>query len=217
LNAAKFFFRTLVAIGLILSGLTGTVAAAPSMSGSTGMIWIPTADSMRPGRFSAGYYGWGDNQSATVAGVGLSPGLELSAATLWQSGRSKDWTVNAKFSLKQETLLLPAVAVGIEDLAGTNTRSVYAVVSKMLPYGFRVHLGAGSGRFEGMFGGIEKVLNPTKIRKKPSGFPVTSVLAEWDGKTMNYGLRLRLARGLRLDAGWQGRNEKIYWGLSFTH
>ena len=49
-------------IGLILIGMTVMVEAAPSMSGSTGMIRIPTADSLRLGQFSAGYYSW-DNQS----------------------------------------------------------------------------------------------------------------------------------------------------------
>ena len=203
-------------IGLILIGMTVMVEAAPSMSGSTGMIRIPTADSLRLGQFSAGYYSW-DNQSVAVAGVGLPWGLELSAAAPWQSSRSEDWTVNAKFNLNQEALLYPAVSVEIEDIDGKNRRSVYGVISKTLPYGFRVHIGTGTGRFEGMFGGIEKVLNPTPIRRKHVGFPVTSVLVELDGYKMNYGLRFRLAKGLRLDAGWQGRDEKVYWGISFTH
>lgn len=215
MNWIQQIFRSL-AVGLVFFGLTLTAAAAPSMTGSTGMIRIPTADSLRLGQFSAGYYGW-ENQSVAVAGFGLPRGIELSAAAPWQSGRSQDWTVNAKFNLNQEALLYPAVSLGIEDIEGKGRRSVYGVISKTLPFGFRIHIGTGTGRFDGMFGGLEKVLNPTPIRQKQVGFPVTSLLIEMDGYKMNYGLRFRLAKGLRLDAGWQGRNERIYWGINYTN
>ena len=68
-----------------------------------------------------------------------------------------------------------------------------------------------------MFGAIEKVLNPTSLRKHSTGFPVTSIIVEMDGYKMNYGARLTLARGLRLDGGWLGRDEKVYLGLTYTN
>ena len=202
--------------GLLFWASVTPVEAVPSQSGATGMIRIPTADALRLGQFSVGYYGWQDHSRA-VAAVGLPRGLELSAAVPWELGHSREALVNAKFNLNQEELLYPAVSLGIEDIEGNSRRSVYGVLSKTLPYGFRIHLGTGTGRFEGMFGGIEKVLNPTKIRQKQSGFPVTSVLVEMDGYKLNYGLRFRLVRGLRLDAGWQGQEERIYWGMTFTN
>ncbi|HWR29477.1 MAG TPA: YjbH domain-containing protein [Negativicutes bacterium] len=191
-------------------------AAAPSVTGSTGMIRIPTADALQLGQFSAGYYYWQDHGSA-VAAVGLPSGIEVSASAPWKNGASEAWIVNAKYNLNQEALLIPAVSVGIEDIGGQGRRSVYGVISKALPYGFRIHIGAGTGRFDGMFGAIEKVLNPTSIRKKASGFPVTSIIVEMDGAKLNYGARMRLAHGLRLDAGWLGQDEKVYLGLTFTH
>lgn len=211
-------------IGLYRAGLIGLtllfsivlpVEAVPSQSGSTGMIRIPTADALRLGQFSAGYYGWQDH-SVAVAAFGLPRGLELSTAFPWERGQYRETIFNAKFNLNQEALLYPSVSLGIEDIDGRQRRSVYGVLSKTLPLGFRVHIGTGTGRFEGMFAGIEKVLNPTKIRQKQSGFPVTSVLVEMDGYKMNYGLRFRLMRGLRLEAGWQGKEERIYWGMTFT-
>ena len=196
--------------------LTSPGAAAPSISGSTGMIHIPTADSLRPGQFAAGTYYWKDHGTA-VAAVGVSRDIEISAAAPWGNDGSEAWTVNAKYNLNPEMLLIPAVSIGIEDIGGQGRRSVYGVLSKALPYGLRIHLGTGTGRFDGIFGAIEKVLNPTSLRKKHSGFPVTSIIVEMDGNKMNYGARMRMARGLRLDAGWLGREERIYLGLTYTN
>lgn len=190
--------------------------AAPSMSGSTGLIRIPTADVLRPGKASIGYYAWQDQGRGALT-LGAVKGLEISAAAPWRNGVEDPWLVNAKMSLLQEELLLPGVVVGIEDAGGRDRRSVYGVVSKALPYGLRIHIGTGTGRFDGMFGAVEKVLNPVSLKNKHAGFPVTSLIVEMDGKKMNYGLRLRLDRGLLLDCGWLGQDERVYVGLTYTH
>lgn len=203
-------------VSFALLFLVVPAAAAPSTSGSTGMIRIPTADKLRMGQFSAGIYYWREHNAA-VAALGLSSDIEVSAAAPWGNDSSNAWTVNAKYNLNQEMLLIPAVSIGIEDIGGQDRRSVYGVISKALPYGFRVHLGVGTGRFDGVFGALEKVLNPTSLRKKSSGFPVTSIILEMDGKKMNYGARMRLAHGLRLDTGWLGQDEKVYLGLTYTN
>ena len=191
--------------------------AAPSTSGATGLIRIPTADVLRPGHISAGYFYWQDHSTA-VAAAGLPAGLEVSAAAPWYKGAAGNWTVNAKVALTQEGLMMPAIAIGAEDIGQQNQRSYYAAVSKALPFGFRVHLGAGTGRFKGMFGAVEKVLNPASLRKKQrSGFPVTSLIVEMDGQKMNYGARLSLTHGVRMDAGWLGREQRVYLGLTYTN
>ena len=210
----QFFCIVLFLMAFLLT--TTTVIAAPSMTGSTGMIRVPTADSMRLGQFSAGYFYWNENGSGVVA-VGLPRGVEISAALRSNVANPDTAIVNVKFNLNQEALLYPAVAIGVEDIDGRDRRSVYGVLSKALPYGFRIHIGSGTGRFEGMFASLEKVLNPVSLRKKNSGFPVTSVIVEMDGYKMNYAARMRLAQGLRLDAGWLGKEERIYCGLTFTN
>ena len=206
-----------IVLSLLAFLLTTTaVLAAPSMTGSTGMIRVPTADSMRLGQFSAGYFYWNEHGSGVVA-VGLPRGVEVSAAVRRNAGDTDTAIYNVKFNLNQEALLYPAVAIGVEDIDGRERRSVYGVLSKALPYGFRIHIGTGTGRFEGMFASLEKVLNPVSIRKKHSGFPVTSLIVEMDGYKMNYAARMRLAQGLRLDAGWLGKEERVYCGLTFTN
>ena len=206
-----------IVLSLLAFLLTTTaVLAAPSMTGSTGMIRVPTADSMRLGQFSAGYFYWNEHGSGVVA-VGLPRGVEISAAVRRNAGDTDTAIYNVKFNLNQEALLYPAVAIGIEDIDGRDRRSVYGVLSKALPYGFRIHIGTGTGRFEGMFASLEKVLNPVSLRKKHSGLPVTSLIVEMDGYKMNYAARMRLAQGLRLDAGWLGKEERVYCGLTFTN
>ena len=186
------------------------------MTGSTGMIRMPTADSLRLGQFSAGYFYWNEHGSGVVA-VGLPRGVEISAALRSNVGNPDTAIYNVKFNLNQEALLYPAVAIGVEDIDGRDRRSVYGVLSKALPYGFRIHIGTGTGRFEGMFASLEKVLNPVSLRKKNAGFPVTTLIVEMDGYKMNYAARMRLAQGLRLDAGWLGKEERVYCGLTFTN
>ena len=215
MNCERLLIRgVMIAYALVV--LAAPVTAAPSLSGSTGMIHIPTADSLRFGQFSAGYYYWHEN-GAAVAAAGLSRGVEISAVLQRKDGMPDTGIVNLKFNLNQEALLYPAVAIGIEDIDGRGRRSVYGVLSKALPYGFRIHIGTGTGRFDGMFAALEKVLNPVSLRKKQTGFPVTSLILEMDGYKMNYGARMRLAQGMRLDAGWLGKDERVYFGLTFTN
>ena len=215
MNSRKYFFRIVLSLMAFLL-TTAAAIAAPSMTGSTGMIRIPTADSMRLGQFSAGYFYWNEHGSGVVA-VGLPRGVEVSAAVRRNAGVADTAIYNAKFNLNQEALLYPAVAIGVEDIEGRERRSVYAVLSKALPYGFRIHIGTGTGRFDGMFASLEKVLNPVSLRKEYAGFPVTSLIVEMDGYKMNYAARMRLAQGLRLDAGWLGKEKRVYCGLTFTN
>ena len=196
--------------------LPAAVSAAPSMSGTTGLIRIPTADVLRPGQAAAGVYVWQDQSRAGVA-LGVMEKFEISAADSWRNTAQGPVLINAKVNFLPEGLLLPGVALGIEDADGRDRRSVYGVLSKALPFGLRIHIGTGTGRFDGMFGAVEKVLNPVSVKGGRAGFPVTSLMVEMDGQKMNYGLRLRLERGLRLDCGWMAQDEKVYFGLTYTH
>ena len=59
----------------------------------------------------------------------------------------KDKSFDAKFLLFKETNYLPAVAVGVRDMAGTGVfSSEYLVASKTISKGFRVSAGLGTGR-----------------------------------------------------------------------
>lgn len=190
------------------------VFAAPSVNGPTGLINNPTADVLRDGQISLGYYNL-KNGGVGSFNTNIAPNLEIGVAGFRYDGQDNENYVNAKFSLVRETVLTPGFSIGAEDIAGRSQRSVYAVASKGLPFGFRIHAGTGNGRFNGVFAGIEKTINPLSIITGNNAFPATTLIAEYDGKDMNYGARLSIVPGLKLDAGV--RNHDSYIGISFTN
>jgi hypothetical protein len=192
----------------------GPVLAAPSVNGSTGLINSPTADVLRPGQISLGYYHLKDGGVGSF-NTNLAPNLELGVAAFRYDGQSNKNYINGKFAIVPETVLTPGLAIGMEDIGNKDQRSAYAVVSKALPFGFRIHAGTGNGRFNGVFAGIEKTINPLSIVTGNNAFPATTLIAEYDGKTMNYGARMSVIPGLKLDAGV--RNHDGYIGISFTN
>lgn len=190
------------------------VFAAPTVNGSTGQINNPSADVLQPGQFSLGYYHL-KSGGAGVFDMNMLPNLEVGVAGFRYDDSSTNKTyVNAKLSLLPETILTPGVAVGVEDIAAQRDRSYYAVASKALPFGFRVHAGVGNGRFDGMFASLEKTINPVSVLTGNNTFPATTLIAEFDGRNMNYGARLSVVPGLKVDAGW--RDHAAYFGISFT-
>jgi hypothetical protein len=191
-----------------------TASAAPSVNGSTGMINSPSADVLREGQISLGYYHLKDG-GVGVFNTNLAPNFEIGVSGFRYDNQANKTYLNAKFGVLPETVLTPGLAIGVEDIANQDKRSVYAVASKMLPLGFRMHVGAGSGHINGMFAALEKTINPVSVLTGNNAFPATTLIAEYDGKKMNYGARLSVVPGLKLDAGW--RDHSAYFGLSFTN
>ncbi|MPL68937.1 hypothetical protein SDC9_14670 [bioreactor metagenome] len=192
---------------------TATVSAAPSVNGSTGLINTPSADVLQEGDFSLGYYDL-KHDNVGVFNLGLANRLEIGVAGFHYDKQDNETMLNAKLSLIPEKVLIPGLAVGIEDATDEKDRSVYAVASKGLPLGFRIHAGVGNGRYDGLFAGIEKQLSPLGLVTGNNIFPATSLIAEYDGDDMNYGARISIIPGLKVDAGW--RNDEAYYGISFT-
>ena len=206
--------RTITAVCAALLLTTGMAQAAPTVTGSTGMLYTPTADVLRDGHFSLGYHHLEDGDAYTV-GYGMSNAWEISAATVDYNGdHGRDLYLNTKFSLMSENVVRPGIAIGMEDALDEYDRTFYAVASKALPLGLRIHAGIGDGRFDGVFGGIEKTFNPLGVTGS-SIFPATTLSAEYDGKEMIYGLRLAIVPGLKAHAAW--RDGDTYVGLTFTY
>ncbi len=191
-----------------------TAFAAPSINGSTGLINNPTADVLQDGEFSIGYYNLKDG-GVGVFNLNLARNLEVGVAGFRYDNHDNDTLLNAKFALVPETVLTPGLSVGVEDIGDKNGRTTYAAASKALPFGFRIHAGVGNGRYDGFFGAIEKTINPVSVITGNNAFPATTLIAEYDGSRMNYGARMSIVPGMKLDAGW--RHSDFYVGLSFTH
>lgn len=206
--------KIVMGLTCLLCMTTIPVLAAPSVNGPTGLINSPTSDVLRGGQISLGYYHLKDGGVGTF-NTNVAPNLEIGVTGFRYDGQKNENYVNAKFALTPETVLTPGLSIGVEDMAGQSQRSFYAVASKALPFGFRIHAGTGNGRFSGVFGGIEKTINPLSVITGNNVFPATTLIAEYDGKTMNYGARLSIVSGLKLDAGM--RNHDGYIGISFTN
>ena len=57
-------------------------------------------------------------------------------------------TVSAKWELLRETPVTPAIAIGGDDLGDEKDRRGYVVVSKALPFGFKIHGGIGTDQYK---------------------------------------------------------------------
>lgn len=198
---------------LILCGswlLGGTVVlAAPAFGGETGGLAVPAADVQRPGQAQLGWQGL-DHRCSRSLTFGAGKGLELSLQQ--KLGTGDGLAVGAKYQLRPETLLRAGIAVGVEDMGNERQRSFYGVVSKSLPYGIRVHGGAGSGRLQGPLAGMELRVFPGR---QAGVFPDLTLYAEHADHHGVYGVRLALCRGLKLQVGVAGHDHFV--GLSYTY
>ncbi|QDR82076.1 YjbH domain-containing protein [Sporomusa termitida] len=205
----------LAAVAVLMAA--APVYAAPSVNGSTGLINTPSADVLQEGQFSLGYHHLEEGNAGSFV---FSPAkkLELGVAGFRydsDSNRDNQTYFNAKYSLVPETVVTPGLAIGVEDIGGEDKRTFYAAASKALPFGFRLHAGVGDGRYDGVFASLEKTFNPVGVITGSNAFPATTLIAEWDGDRMNYGARLSVVPGLKIDAGW--RHSETYIGLTYTY
>lgn len=200
---------------LFLVSFVPTASAAISVNGSSGLIDTPSADVLRPEKVSIGYYRLNDGGSGAI-GVNVVKRVEVgfAAQRFDEHSRNAD-LLNLKYNVVPESVLLPGIAAGVEDIAACRQRTVYAVASKTLPFGFRVHAGAGNGRFKGFFGAVEKRINPVSALSGNNTFPATTIILEYDGHHANYAARMSIVPGLKLDAGLY--DHKFYFGMSFVN
>lgn len=192
---------------------------APSFEGVTGLIRTPTADVMPDGRVALGT-SWipreqtsGLNAGASrsqpaFATLGFLPNLELTFRfTFYRDisshfdGHDVNWpydldrSLAAQYRLVRQRDWLPSLAVGTQDIdAGDDSskvgRATYLVASRE-EGPLDLHLGFGTGRFDGLFGGVELGLGD-RVR----------LLGEYDTKDVNFGVRVRVLDCLTVDGAW---------------
>jgi len=128
--------------------------AAPTLEGTSGLILMPTADSLKYKEFSVGS-DWltrlvsGDNQVAWKykANIGAFGGLEL--GFVGQNNREGVF-INLKYHLLSDNTKYPLkMALGINNLSSYNQTDAYMVASKRFSpvfaghFGFKVDLANG--------------------------------------------------------------------------
>ena len=132
---------------LALSTLGAAALAAPTIGGISGLIYMPTAESLRYKEFSIGVDTlWsgqqGNNQQSVFykANLGTFKGLEL--GFVGGSQPNEGVFLNAKYYLLSDASRYPlGIALGVANLSSSSLSNIYMVASKRFPQSFDGHLG----------------------------------------------------------------------------
>lgn len=175
-----------------------------SLEGYSGLIRTPVAGVLADGEaFGSIAY---ELPSATApkpkagdldvnAAVGFLPNLELNLR--FQAGAAGQ-SANLQYQLLKETATSPAIAIGSQDIQGTQElRSDYFVISRSKE-GSRASIGMGRGQLSGVFGGLEAQVGPGTV-----------LVADYDTENVNLGLRYRSPQGLCLDLAWLDKKRLV--------
>jgi hypothetical protein len=175
-----------------------------SLEGYTGLVRTPVAGVLDDGE-ALGTIAY-ELPSATApkpqagdldvnTAVGFLPNLELNLR--FQAGAAGQ-SANLQYQLLKETATLPAIAIGSQDIQGTQElRSDYLAISRSKE-GTRATVGVGRGQLSGIFGGLETQVGREAV-----------LLADYDTENVNLGLRYRSPRGLCLDLAWLDKKRLV--------
>ncbi|MFB3881359.1 MAG: hypothetical protein ACE149_08845 [Armatimonadota bacterium] len=179
-----------IAVVALMAGW-GWAWGDPALTGPTGLVTVPTADTLGLLKWNVGaskvWTDDGPDESAIYANLGLLPRLEVGFTRLKPEGGDAETVLNAKFRV----IGLPGritLAVGAVDLTDQMDQSAYAVISHDLGAGVvspkgqltrpQLHVGYGGGQFDGLFGGVSVIVGGK-----------ADVMAEYDGDDFNMGVR----------------------------
>lgn len=209
---------------LLLSGIlwVSTLTAAPTINGPTGLIMVPTAESLQYKEMNVALdYKLSNTtqQHFLKFNFGEFKGVEL--GIVGGSVPTEGVFVNAKYYLMSDNTRFPlSIAIGAENLGSKRNTGVYMVASKKFQGGVNGHFGFYAGFEENneldpsIMGGVEWILD-NRI----------SLLADLVGKrrkyTLNGGLRFAIypdfhLRAAILDMGNNAQENFYTLGLSYN-
>ncbi len=120
-------------------------AAMPSLDGPTGLLTIPTAESLQFMEVNIGAdYLWSQSKAGEAwkikANVGTFKNLEL--GVVGGTVPTEGAFLNIKYFLMADAQRYPlSLAVGVQNLFSHSRTELYMVASKSFPYPIRLHLG----------------------------------------------------------------------------
>ena len=208
----------LLLVVVVLVSCACCAVAAPSFRGYTGLVKVPTANTLDAGEYSLGVMSEGADDleaSDLFAMLGVGGRAEIGVDSFQPLGASERKTlINAKYRFSDSR---SGFAIGVIDAANEVEQTGYVVATKSLirrtnifasiVSSVRGHIGLGAGRLNGVFGGLS-VYAGNRV-----AFSI-----EWDSKDVNLGFRLTPIRGLRLHAAIldAGNRDDIGLGMSYT-
>lgn len=190
-NPMKKWLIWLSCIAMVVLSFSMGAAAGTTVKGPSGLITLPTADTLAAGELSLAYH-LDDGRGIGSVAYGLTQSIE---AGLLAGPRDSRVGVHAKAVLSQESTNLPGVAVGLCD------ESFYMVASKRLASAsVRGHVGVGTGEYDGLFVGISKMLNSVTVDSglKNTGMPATLLAVEYVRGGFNIGADVLLSPDVRI-------------------
>ncbi len=196
----------------------GLAAAAPSYFGYTGLIRVPTADTLNDNEFNAGAFFINrdefDDPAIYAGNLGVADGLEIGLSVIRRDSGTDDVFVNGKYNFRPGVDGKPALAAGIIDLASQVDATVYFVASKGFGKVYETqfgpvhtgefHAGFGGGQLDGIFGALNANLGPT-----------AKLMLEYDTEDFNLGARFLLGPQFAIDIGLFDWSD-LGGGLSYT-
>jgi len=207
----------LAAVVVTLLVSAAVVSAEPSMRGYSGLLMVPTTDTLGDGDYnvaisSSELSDWDDR--AYIANFGLQDGLEAGIWWWHPAGGSgvvpsklrvigNETLLNVKYRFESGTPGRASLALGVSDVTDEINTAVYFVASKDVgqPIGTTIdgkpigrltlHGGIGGGWIDDFFFGLEARLGDR-----------LTLIAEHFNDDLSVGARLRLWRHFAVDAGY---------------
>jgi len=196
----------LVAIVVTLLVSAAVVSAEPSMRGYSGLLMVPTTDTLSDGGYnvaisSSEVSDWDDR--AYIANFGLQDGLEAGVWWWHPEHGSNETLLNIKYRFEAGMPGRASLALGVSDVTDEVDTAVYFVASKDVgqPIGTTIdgksisrltlHGGIGGGWIDDFFFGLEARLGDR-----------LTLIAEHFNDDLSVGARLRLWRHFAVDAGY---------------
>ncbi|MBG90543.1 MAG: hypothetical protein CL521_01860 [Actinobacteria bacterium] len=146
-----------ILISIFLTWISSNTHAVPTLTGSSGLIKVPTAEALQYKQFNIGI----DSQVTDTGemltysyklGLGTFKNLEMSL--IGGSTPKEGVFINAKYYLMSDTARLPlSIAIGAENLSSMSQTNIYMVASKKIRYDIGLH-----GGFKAT---INEEINPT--------------------------------------------------------
>jgi len=208
-------------IALAIIGLAIPIAADPTFFGPSGLIVIPTAESLEYQQFNLSYDFRGTStaqQGYYKFNMGMFKNVEL--GIIGGATPTEGVFINMKYFLISDASRYPmSFAVGLQNLASKSDTGLYLVMSKKFQGGLSAHLGFNtfiSDQIDPtLMGGIEYIVNDHM-----------SFLADFSGKqktyTLNGGLRFAIYPDLSmrvniLDVGKDTANGGSYYSVGLSY
>ena len=196
----------LVAVVVTLLVSAVVVSAEPSMMGYSGLLMVPTTDTVNDGGYnvaisSSELSDWDDR--AYIANFGLQNGLEAGVWWWHPEYGSKETLLNIKYRFDSGTPGRASLALGVSDVTGEIDTAVYFVASKDVGSSIgttidgkpisrlTLHGGIGGGWINDFFFGLEARVGDR-----------LTLIAEHFNDDISVGARLRLWRHVAVDAGY---------------